>query len=218
MPRATLQLTIPASVWIGDLSRRYPETRFRVLAAVSRDEAGVGLAEVTGADLDGVLDGMRDAPAVARVDVLQRTDETVVVQFETTTPLLLGPIRESGVPLEMPFDIVDGAATWEVTAPHERLSRLGEQLDEFGVPFSLESIRQRIDDRSLLTDRQETVLLTAVELGYYDTPRECTLTELADHLGVAKSTCSETLHRAEETVVKRFAERREDARAIAETE
>jgi predicted DNA binding protein len=48
------------------------------------------------------------------------------------------------------------------------------------------------------------VLLTAVECGYYDTPRECSLTELAGELGVAKSTCSETLHRIEEVVVKRF--------------
>lgn len=204
-------------MWIGDLSREYPETRFRVLAALSRDDVGVGLVEITGTDLDGLLAEMRDASAVERVDVLQRTDETVVAQFETTTPLLLGPIRESGVPLEMPFDIADGAATWEVTAPHERLSRLGEELDEFGIPFSLESIRQRVDDRSLLTDRQETVLRTAVNLGYYDTPRGCTLTELADHLGIAKSTCSETLHRAEETVVKRFAGRRESARALGET-
>jgi hypothetical protein len=40
--------------------------------------------------------------------------------------------------------------------------------------------------------------------GYYDTPRDCPLTELADELEIAKSTCSGTLHRAEETIVKRF--------------
>ncbi len=59
------------------------------------------------------------------------------------------------------------------------------------------------------SDRQATVLGAAVERGYDDTPRQCTLTELADALGVAKSTCSETLHRAEETVVKQFVERRQ---------
>lgn len=37
-----------------------------------------------------------------------------------------------------------------------------------------------------------------IERGYYDTPRRCTLTELADELDLAKSTCSERLHRAEE--------------------
>ena len=48
------------------------------------------------------------------------------------------------------------------------------------------------------------LLGTAIERGYYDTPRTCTLTELADAVGLAKSTTSEKLHRAEEKVVKEF--------------
>jgi predicted DNA binding protein len=48
------------------------------------------------------------------------------------------------------------------------------------------------------------VLVQAVEQGYYDTPRGCTLTELSDELGLAKSTLSERLHRVEEKVVKEF--------------
>jgi len=43
-----------------------------------------------------------------------------------------------------------------------------------------------------------------VELGYYDVPRRFTLTEVADHVGIAKSTCSETLQRVERTVVREF--------------
>ncbi|MFB6167238.1 MAG: helix-turn-helix domain-containing protein [Haloferacaceae archaeon] len=214
MPRATLTLTLPDAVWIGGLSRRHPETRFRILAAMPDEETGVGLTEITGEHLDAVLDEMRAESAVARLDVLQRGEETALVQFETTAPLLLGPLRESGVPLETPFDLVDGSLTWEVTAPHERLSALGERLEALGVPFTLDRLRQQVDDGALLTDRQATVLETAVEHGYYDTPRECTLTELAGVLGVAKSTCSETLHRAEETVVKRFVERRAHERDL----
>jgi predicted DNA binding protein len=48
------------------------------------------------------------------------------------------------------------------------------------------------------------LLRTAVERGYYDTPRRCTLTELAEALDMAKSTCSETLHRAEGKITKQF--------------
>ena len=49
-------------------------------------------------------------------------------------------------------------------------------------------------------------MCTAVDHGYYDTPRACSLTELAEEVGIAKSTCSETLHRAEETMIKQFME------------
>jgi predicted DNA binding protein len=204
MPRATLRVTVPEGVWVGDLTRRHPETTVRVLAAFADDETGVAFTEVEGPGVEAVLDGMRAEDAVVRVDVLQRRADAALVQFETTVPLLLKPVQASGVPLEMPFELADGELTWEVTAPHERLSELGTKLEEFGIPFTLDRLSQRIDDSTPLTDRQAAVLERAVERGYYDTPRGCTLTELAEDLGVAKSTLSETLHRAEETVVKRF--------------
>ena len=81
----------------------------------------------------------------------------------------------------------------------------GELLDQFGIPFELLSITQSIDTQSLLTDDQYDLLETAIESGYYDTPRTCTLTELADAVGLAKSTTSEKLHRAEGKVIKEFA-------------
>jgi predicted DNA binding protein len=70
-----------------------------------------------------------------------------------------------------------------VTTTQDRLSTLGDQL---------------------LTERQQGLVRTAVDAGYYNTPRECTLTELAERLGIAKSTRSGALHRAEGAVIKRF--------------
>jgi len=204
MPRAKLRLTIPEGVWVGDLSRRYEGAQFRILAALTDEGAGVGLAEITSEALDAVLGEMRETGDIVTVDVLQRRETTALVQFETSTPVLLFPVRDSGVPLEMPFDIVGGEATWEITAPRERLSALGEQLSQFGISFTVEEIRQRIEDSQLLTDKQSDLVEAAVERGYYDTPRTCSLTELADELGMAKSTCSETLHRAEGKVIKQF--------------
>jgi len=57
----------------------------------------------------------------------------------------------------------------------------------------------------VLTDRQREVLLAARELGYYATPREATLTEVAAALDVSKSACSDVLHRAEGNLVDWFA-------------
>jgi hypothetical protein len=206
MPQARLRLTIPEEVWIGRLTREYPDATFRILAALSDDDAGVGLAELTGPDPVGLLREMEDSEDVTAVDVLKHTDGEILVQFETTMPLLLLPARDSGVPLEMPFDIQDGTAVWEVTAPSDRLSELGTQLEAFGISFSVDYVQQRLGDEQLLTERQERLVRTAIEEGYYDTPREASLTELAEALDIAKSTASETLHRAEEKIIKRFVE------------
>ncbi|MFB6295609.1 MAG: helix-turn-helix domain-containing protein [Halobacteriales archaeon] len=204
MPRAKLTLTIPEGVWIGDISRESPEATFRVLSALPGEDSGVGLLEVSAPDLVAVLREMEERDEVIELEPLGRTDESVLVQFETSEPLLLEPMQGSGVPIEMPFEIVEGRATWEVTAPQDRISALGEQLDAFGIEFTVEGIHQHLAAEQFLTDRQRRLVETAVELGYYDTPRECSLTDLADDLGIAKSTCSETLHRAEGKIIKQF--------------
>ncbi|MFB6071054.1 MAG: helix-turn-helix domain-containing protein [Halanaeroarchaeum sp.] len=204
MPRASLTVTVPDGVWIGRITREYPEARFRILSALPGDESGVGLVEVTATNLPAVIRAIDDAEEVEQLSLLKRHENTALVQFETTDPLLLFPIMGSGIPLEMPFDIVDGRANWDITTSQDRLSELGDQLEAFGIQFTVEEIRYHLQTEQLLTDRQESLIERAIELGYYDTPRTCTLTELAEDVGLAKSTCSETLHRAEETIVKEF--------------
>ncbi|MFB6135451.1 MAG: helix-turn-helix domain-containing protein [Halobacteriaceae archaeon] len=206
MPRARLTLTIPDGVWIGDVSRSHPDATFRVLAALADDDVGVGLVEVTAPDLAGALADLRAADEVAEVTPLQHRDDEALVQFETTMPLLLFPMQGSGTPLEMPFTIEDGEAEWEVTAPRERLAALGDQLREFDIPFDVAFVRQELSEEPLLTESQLRLVRAATERGYYDTPRTCSLTDLADDLDMAKSTVSETLHRAEGRIVRQFLE------------
>ncbi|QGA81781.1 helix-turn-helix domain-containing protein [Halomicrobium sp. LC1Hm] len=206
MPRAELTLTIPEEVWIGSLSRSFPDAEFRILAAVPGEESGVGLTEITADELVAILGEMDETEAVTSLEILQRWEDTALVQFETSDPLLLFPVQGSGIPLEMPFTLGDGEARWEITAPQERLSALGQQLEEFGIPFHVERVSQHVETEQLLTGSQLELIQAAVENGYYDTPRDCSLTELASEVGIAKSTCSETLHRAEEKIVKEFVE------------
>lgn len=206
MPQANLTITIPEGIWIGDVSRAHPDASIRILAALTDEEAGVGLVEITASDLPDIVADIQANESVTELEILQQYEETVLLQFETTMPLLLFPVQDSGVPLEMPFTIQNGQAEWEITAPQHRLSALGTQLDEFGISFTVNEVQQHIEPEKLLTDRQLRLVQAAVEQGYYDTPRECSLTELAAELELAKSTCSETLHRTEEKIVKQFLE------------
>lgn len=204
MPTARLELTVPDTVWIGELTRQYPTAQFRILAALSNENSGVGLAEIESASLPTLLAEMEAFEDVTEMEVLNDPDDTALVQFETTLPLLLLPARDSGVPLEMPFTLSNGTAIWEVTAPSDRLSELGSQLRAFDISFQIAYLHQDIDREQLLTETQERLITTAIDQGYYDTPRDCSLTDLAEQLDVAKSTASETLHRAEEKIIKEF--------------
>lgn len=204
MPTAKLDITLPESVWVRDVSVAHPSATFTVLAALGDDEEGVGLLEIEADDLESVLADVEGAAGVTALEPLRVAEGEALVRFETTEPRLLTVVHSSGIPLEPPVTIADGTASLEVTAPRDRLSALADQLDAVGMPFDVRYVRQTVDAGELLTEGQREILTRAVDLGYYDTPRECTLTELADALGVAKSTASERLHRAEEKAIKSF--------------
>lgn len=210
MPEARLQLDVPEDVWIGELSRKYDQATFRILAALSDGDGGVGLAEIQAVDIDALLGDMRAAEDVLEVNVLDSSAEKALVQFETTHPLLLLAAQDSGIPLEMPFELTGGSAVWDITASSDRLSALGTQLRSFGIPFTIDYIQQEVDKGQLLTDSQSEIVETAIDEGYYDTPRTCSLTELAEELDRAKSTVSETLHRAESKIIRQYADREDD--------
>jgi len=202
MPYAKLTITVPEPVWIGEISRSYSEARFRVLAATANDSTGVARIELIASDPQAVCEEMREYDAVTDLTVFETGANRNRIQVETTMPLLLTSIQTSGVPIETPFEVSDGEMVLETTIPQHRLSKLGEQLDEFGIPYSVEQIKQEIESDELLTDRQQWLLQEAIDQGYYDTPRRITLTELANELDIAASTCCEVLHRAEERVLK----------------
>ena len=204
MPRATLSLHLPEQVWVSTLSTEYPDAEFTVLAAMPSDDTGVGLVEISAADVESIVAAIDGYESVTSVTVLEADAGRALVQFETTEPLLILSLSEAGIPLELPITIVDGEVTIELAASREKLSELGTLLENFGIGFDLVSITQSIDTETLLTDDQYELLVGAVERGYYDTPRTCTLTELAEAVGLAKSTTSEKLHRAEGTVLKEF--------------
>lgn len=107
-PQPQLTLTIPDSVWLSEVSRSHPGTRFRVLAATANMATGVARIERLGDDPEVVGDEIREYDAVTDLTVFEADPETCRVQVETTVPLLLTSVRDAGVPLKMPFVVTDG--------------------------------------------------------------------------------------------------------------
>ena len=204
--QATISITIPDHAWVHQVSTAHPDATLEILAAIPDEDAGFGLVRVTGPDVPAVLEDIDDHPQITEFSLVQWTDRDATVHFETTAPLLLFSAKESGIPIEYPLEVRGGEMTVEATGTRERLSELTAQLVGYCFKYRIEQVRERPRKQQLLSDRQREVVLAAVEHGYYDTPRECSLTELAEEIGVAKSTCSETLHRAEEAIVKGFVE------------
>jgi len=58
---------------------------------------------------------------------------------------------------------------------------------------------------SILTDRQQEILTTAIAQGYYDVPRDATYEDIAEELDLAPVTVGEHLRKIESRVLKQIA-------------
>lgn len=208
MPRARLSISVPEGTWIHEASVTNPDAEFRVTAALAGERSGIALVELRTADpLSVILDADRNGDVVD-LDLLWKRETEALLQVETRSPPLLVPVWRAGVPIELPFTVRDGEATWELTTSSDRFSALGSHLEELGVEYAIEYVHEigRSAADRITTERQREVLSTALDLGYYATPREATLTDVADELDVSKATCSEILHRVEGNVLDWFAD------------
>lgn len=206
MPLAQLRIDFPEGTWINEVSTAYPDATFEVLAVIPDDDVGIALIELTTPELAEVVRTMAHYPQLLDMEPVQQGDDHAIVRIETNAPLLLLAAQASGIPIELPVTIQDGEATVEFRASADRLSELGDELERFGFSYTVEILYENPVPETLLSERERDLLLSAVKHGYYDTPRTCSLTELAETVGIAKSTCSETLHRAESVVITRFVE------------
>jgi predicted DNA binding protein len=195
-------------MWVHEVSKKHPETVFRVVSALPGGDHGVGVVEIEGKEHEEAVEDILEHETVPDIEVLwtEEDQDKSLIQVHTDEHLILQKASRSGVPMEMPFVIQDGVGEWNLRTSHDSLSNLGSMFDSMGMEYTIDYVRDVEDEKELLTEKQKEVVERAYELGYYDTPRDISLSKVAEELGVAKSTCSEMLHRAEGKIMSEFLE------------
>jgi len=206
MPRARLAVTLPSSSPLGHVTRAHPDAHVSVHTAVPNVDAGgvTANAALRAPELPSLVAAL-DAADGATLDVLARDAERARCRVRLADAAAIRAVASAGVPPAFPFPVADGTLRLEVTAPGSALSALPDALEAAGVEFDVTSVSPSAES-PLLTPRQWRTLDVAVRGGYFETPRGCSLETVAAEVGVAKSTCSETLRRAEGAVLSRYLE------------
>jgi predicted DNA binding protein len=131
-----------------------------------------------------------------------------VSQFEPTEAVRrsLELQRESLLVVETPIQITsDNHLKITYLGTDETFSKLYEYADEMEqLSFDILKMGDYDADKSsfnrMITSRQEEVLETAVDLGYYRDPRQASLEEIGEVVGISPGTVGEHLRKAEERV------------------
>ncbi|MFC6964530.1 helix-turn-helix domain-containing protein [Halocatena marina] len=128
----------------------------------------------------------------------------MIIQFKSAISSSYNPLIASENIEQPPTIVHDGWFFVKVTASQERLSKLIEELAAGDVPYQVISLTHSYNSSDLLTERQWEAITEAVERGFYETPRGCTLDELAESLNIYKSSANRLLHRAESRIIREF--------------
>lgn len=101
--------------------------------------------------------------------------------------------------------ILDGQWNSRAYFPNrDALRQFRDACHEYGVAFQLKSLyepKSKNDDLSGLTPKQRETLEIAYKHGYFDIPRQMTLDDLSEQLGISKPSVSKRLRRAQQYVI-----------------
>jgi predicted DNA binding protein len=201
MPRATLKLK--SNEALIALSEAHSAARFDVLGAWPTDRGLRTLIETTDVEAAALDETLASIPDITDVEFRLRGDR-VLFEATTPTPEPHGVMAESGVVPSFPLRLEDGWFVGDLTASRDQLAAFRTELAAGDIEHRLVRVHATAPASDLLTDRQREVVDLAAEEGYYETPRDCTLTDLATLLDVDKSVVSRILHRAEGRLVAAY--------------
>jgi len=202
--RARFRMELPDDIWVAEVSKSFPDATFRLLTGVPKGDRAIELGEVRTDDPEAAIDALREHPDIVAFERLLAGDRRAIVQYEAIEQRLYRFLWESSLPPEFPLSVENGEMEFDLTATREQFEAFGAQLDATGLQYDLLSVVHTDEDRSLLTERQRECLTVAQRRGYFEVPRACTLAEVADALGVDKSTASETIRRGTARVLEQF--------------
>jgi len=146
--------------------------------------------------------------SVAFSDTVQERTYALVAMRPLETPLfdvIHQASTRAGVLVRKPIIYRDGNMYARVVGDSEPLQQAFEEMPD-GIDVQVNEIggfRGSMDDpRVTLSNRQLEAVETALELGYYDTPRGTTHESVAAELGCAPPTASDHLQRAEAKLIR----------------
>lgn len=190
------------------------------VASTFRNRRYIGIIAIETSEFDAVLNVIREHGDTETVDVIERYDAGS--QGRTSATLLLRGSLSEFSPLQTllyegflplgPTRLEDGKECFDLLLENrEELSKATTLLDEFGnvtvrrlsQNYSRRIVPSEAEWQELLTSippRQRELLNIAYDQEYFEIPREVTLEEIANEMGITKTTASNHMRKAQREV------------------
>jgi predicted DNA binding protein len=197
-----LELELEADQFaLSETFEAFPEALIEIERVIAADDVLTPYFWVSNVDFEKFEAVVQDDPSVANLRRVDQFDDLVMYHAEWTEALrgvtstvvdiatvILDATGTNGQwDIEMRFDGSDQLTEFQDFAKEADIDFTVKRLFEVSQPFT--------GTQYGLTPKQQEALVTALEAGYFDMPREATLTEIADELKITQQSLSNRLRR-----------------------
>ena len=202
MREVVIKITMPDN-WVEDITKKYSTPiKFKQCKPYG-ESGGRGLIEIgdTCTVTDTIIEEIKQHPNVCTVNISQLKEGGVLGSVITNKCAACKALTGSDCFLISASSHTDGGVEWRlITGGDNSLSTLIKNLEKNGCKVELLNTK-RLTKTNILTNRQEIIIQTAFEKGYYDYPKKITIKELAQLFGISSSTLDEILRRGEKNII-----------------
>ncbi|QCS42729.1 DNA-binding protein [Natrinema versiforme] len=209
--------------WTETINETFPDVTATIIYSYRLLGSSITMIElnnVRGSAIDELVAWLDDHPVMTTAQLLQydEASENAYVSLvgeydDDTEPVLNVLLRNRCFPT-VPATVADGREHWSVIVPtneavsqaHDELRNLGSiTVDSLGAPeldgllTGLIDIKQAVQR---LSPRQREILARAIDRGYYDSPRACSIETLAETDSANASTVGNHLRRSEAKILE----------------
>lgn len=210
----------------SDVPERHPDTTVKYLAEIGQTKDTIShLFNVSNGDIPGFIDAWKGHPTLKDLRILRKTKDsadviTVTEEDASTAHALRSancafistPAYDSGIErirLFAPsFDalkqFLDSLKnSYNITVKSKHYLKPKEKIRSEN--FISSSYQELVSATDLLSKRQMRAFSLASRYGYYDMPKRCTLSKIAEEMGISDAAAGELLRKVEKKLLPTLA-------------
>lgn len=207
---AIAELTVPASEFVlSDALAEVPDVHVEIKRVVAGTERVTPYFWASDADFDAFEAALRDDETIREISMLEgRADDERLyrVTWQAGVESLVTAISDAGATILEA--VTEDGRRWELKIlfpGREALSVFHDDCVSRDFSFRLERVYQPDNPQEEaeygVTADQQEALRAGHDAGYFDVPRDTTLTELADRLDISRNALSARLRRGQRNLL-----------------
>lgn len=200
--------TIPADQFpLGTLFEQFPDVAVELERIIPAQDVVIPYFWVRGTAIEDIEDAFHDHPGVKNIRLVDSVDDEYLLGVEWSLEYegVLSALVDTGIVLIKAVG-TNERWTFDIRADDRRdIATFRERCQELGISVTLTKLQAltSIDSGTepALTDDQQEALVLAYERGYFNTPRDVTMADIGDELGISQQAVASRLRRGVSAVL-----------------